>query len=111
QVTHGDVGLAVTLESRNEAGHTIDEPNSSLLDQHHHAGRRGNDFGQRSEVEDRVERHRLAGRHQRSIADRFLVDDAVADADQHHGTRQTFLLDVAPYQRLDSFQHGWYRRG
>ena len=51
--------FAVALEAGDERRHAIAEPESALLDQHHHARRRRHDLGQRREVEDRVERHRL----------------------------------------------------
>ena len=93
--------LAVALESRNERRHAIDQAELALLDQHHHARRRRHHLGQRSDVEDRVERHRLGRRHQRPVADRLLIDDAVADADEDDGARQPLLADLVAHQRLD----------
>ena len=54
-----------------------------------------------SQVEHRVERHRLGQRHQRPVADRFLINDAIADANQDDGARQAFLADLVANQRLD----------
>ena len=101
QVADGDVGFAVALESRNEGRHAIDEAQLALLDQHHHARRRRHHLGQGGDVEHRVERHRLGRRHQRPVADRFLINDAIADANQDDGARQAFLADLVANQRLD----------
>ena len=52
--------LAVALEARDVRRDTRSFSRMrALLDQHHHAGRRRHDLGQRREIEDRVERHRL----------------------------------------------------
>ena len=82
----------------------IDQPQLALLDQHHHAGGRRHHLGQRREIEDRVERHRFARRHLRAVADRLLVDDAVAQADEHDCPGQPPLLDLLADQRLDRVQ-------
>ena len=42
--------------------HAIGQPDPAVLDQLHHARRRRHDLGERREVEDRVERHRLGRR-------------------------------------------------
>jgi hypothetical protein len=104
QMADGDIGLAVPFETRDERRDAIDQANLPVLDQHHHAGGRGHDLRQRSEIEHRVEGHRLAGRHQGAVADGLLVHDTIAHTDQDHCTGQPLLLDLLPDQRLDCLQ-------
>ena len=101
KMTDGDVTFAVAFEARDVGGHTIAQSNASLLDQDHDAGGRGDDLGQRGQVEHRVERHRLGVRHERAIADRFLIEDLVAPAHEHDRARQLLLLDRRADERLD----------
>jgi VWFA-related protein len=88
QVANRDVPFAVSLESRDEGGDAVVQPDAAVLDEDHHAGRRRDPFGERCDIEDRVRRHRLDRRHQCAVADRLLVDDAVAVADEHHRSRE-----------------------
>ncbi len=97
----GDVGLPVPLEPGNERRNAIVQTHLAALHEQHHARRGRHDFGQRREVEDRIERHRLDGRHQRPIADRFLIQHPIAPANQHDGARELLLGDRALDERLD----------
>ncbi len=83
QMPDRDGALAVALEARHEAGHGIVEPNPSLLYQPHHRRRRRNDFGQRRQVEDRVQRHPFRRGIDGAIAVCLFVQHLVAAADEH----------------------------
>ena len=72
-----------------------------LLDEHHDAGRRRHDLGERRQIEDRVERHRLGRRHERAITERLLIEHAIAAADEHDGAGQLLLRDGLAHERLD----------
>ena len=54
--------LPYFANSGNELRDRIGQPDPALLHQHHHRRRRRDDLRQRRQVEDRVERHRLARR-------------------------------------------------
>ena len=103
--------FAVALEAGHERRHPVAQAELALLDQHHHAGRRRHDLGERGEVEDRVERHRLDRRDQRAAADRLLIEDPVAAADQHHRAGQLLLGDCLLHERLDRVEPALVDRG
>ena len=69
-------------------GDAVAQPDPPFLDQHHHAGRRRDHLGERRQVEDGVERHRLDLRHERAVADGLLIHDLVAAPDQDHRARK-----------------------
>ena len=93
QVADGDVGLAIALEPGNERGDPIVHPDPAVLHQLHHARRRGDHLGQRRQVENGVERHRLDRRLDRAVADGLLVEHAIAASDQHDGAGQLLVGD------------------
>ena len=99
-----DVALAVALEPGNEGRHRIVQAHAALLDQLHHRRRRRDDLGQRGEVEDRVERHRLGRRHDRALAVRLFEDDRVAAPDEHDRARRLFPPRWRPTTGLDRCQ-------
>ncbi len=93
--------LVVALESRDVVETRSVRRTRAVLDQLHHAGRRRHDLGQRRDVEDRVERHRLGRRLDGAPADRLLIDDAIAAADEHDGARELLLGDRLFDERRD----------
>ena len=104
QVANRDVGLAIPLEPGDEGGDAVNQPQFAPLDQQHDAGRRGDGLGQRRKIEDRIERHRFARGQERTIANRLLVDEAVAQADEHDRARKPLLCDVLSHERLDRIE-------
>ena len=78
------------------------ELHGAALDERHHRERRAERLGQRGNVEDRVEGHRLGIRHERAPAERPLVQDLVAEPDQDDGARHL----TGRRDRLDRFVDG-----
>ncbi len=83
----------MALESRNERGDAIVQPDLAFIDQDHHAGGRRDHFGERCEIEDRVRRHRLGRLDKSAPADCFVIQRALAEADEHDRSRQPPLGD------------------
>jgi hypothetical protein len=93
EVADGDVALAVAFEAGNVGRDAVIQPDPPVLHKHHHGRRGGHDLGERGEVEDRVQGHRLGRRFDGAPPERLLVEDLVAAADDHDGPRQLSRLD------------------
>ena len=93
KIAHRDAVLAVLGEIRNERGDRIGEPDLAFFHQHHHRRRGRDDFRERRDVEDRVERHRLARGLDRATAVRLAQHDRVAAADDDDGAGELAFLD------------------
>ncbi len=93
QLANGDGALAVAPELGDELRDRIGQANPPLLHQLHHAGGRRHDFGQGGQIEDRVFGHRLLNRPDRAPAERPVIHDRVAAADQDDGAGQFVARD------------------
>src|ERR1700682_2630630 len=92
QIANRDVALAA-LELRNVVGDLVVQAELALLEELHQR-RRGSDYlGQRREVEDGVDSHRLGSGNQRTLAVSFAMYDLAVMADQKHRARKPALLD------------------
>ena len=76
--------LPVALEAGDVGRDAIGKPQLSVFNQLHHRGRRGDDLGERGEIEDRVERHRLDRRPESTVPHRLAVHHAIADSRDDH---------------------------
>jgi hypothetical protein len=94
----------VPLETGNETGDAIVQSDFALVDEDHHARRCRNHLCQRREVEDRVRGHLLGAGKNSTSADGLVVDGAIADADEHHRSRQLLGGDGILDQRLDRIE-------
>jgi len=104
QLSNRNVALAVALEAGNIRCHPIAQADAALLDEHHHARRRGDDLGQRRQIEDGVERHRLDRRRDGAIADGLLIEDSIASADEDNRARQLPVGNRLAYKWLDRIE-------
>jgi hypothetical protein len=85
QMAEGDAGFAVDAEVVEEARDAIVELHLPVAHQHHHGDRRRERLGQRREIEDRFEPHRMAIWNDRAEPECALEGDVVAGA--HHDRR------------------------
>jgi hypothetical protein len=103
-------------EFRNERRDRVVQTHLTVFDQHHDRRGRRHDFGERRQIEHRVERHGLALRRHGAVAVGLSKHDPVAVADQHHGPRQFVVGDGLVHDRVDALQpleidSGWSRSG
>ena len=84
EVADRDAGLSVSLESRYEIRDGIVETDTPLLYQPNDCGGRRNHFGQRCEVEDRIDRHHLRRRIDSALTVGLLEQDLVPTTDQNN---------------------------
>ena len=104
QVANGDAVLAVLRELGNERRHRIGQADAALFHQHHHGRRGGHHLGQRRQVEDRVQRHRLGRRLHRALAVRLPERDLIATAHHDHGAGKLPGLDRVGDDLVDAVQ-------
>ena len=73
----------------------IGQPHAALLDQHHHAVVVATTLV--SDARSKIVSSVIGSGDgtQRAVAERLLIDDAIAAADQHDGARQAFLRAIA----------------
>jgi hypothetical protein len=95
---------AINCRTRDVSRDAIRQAHAPVLDQFHDAGRRRHDLGQRGDVENGVEGHRLRRRVNGAPADRLLVDDTIAAADEHDRARQLLLGDRLFHDRGDRLE-------
>ena len=86
QMLDRDPVLAVTRKFGQVGRDAVAEPETPLLDENHHAGRRRHHLRQRRQIEDGVGRHRLRRPIHRARTERPLVDDLPSVPDDDHGT-------------------------
>ena len=106
QVTDGDRGLVELAEPGHELRDRIAQPDLSLLDELHHAGRRRDDFRERREIEDGVLGHRLRRRRDGALTERAAIGDRITAADQHHRAGQLVPRDRGLDERRDRRETG-----
>ncbi len=85
--------LPYFAELRDERRDRIREADAPVLDQHHHRGRRRDDLGERGQIEDGVDRHRLGHGLEGAAAIGAAEHDGVTAADQHDRARQAVRGD------------------
>ena len=93
QVTDRDALLAILPELRDVRRDRLVEPEAPFLDEPHHGDGRCDDLRERRDIEHGVGRHRLTGRHERAVTERFPIRRVVAPADEHHCPGQLPCLD------------------
>ena len=104
QVPDGNAILPVALEAGDVGRDAIGKPQLSVFNQLHHRGRRGDDLGERGEIEDRVERHRLDRRPKGTVPHRLAVHHAIADSRDDHRAGKLAIGNRLRHQRLDQRQ-------
>jgi hypothetical protein len=102
EMANRDAALAIPIESRHQRRHWIVEPEPARFDQLHYRGRRGHHLGQRREIEDRIDGHRLDRGNDGAPAVRFLEQNAIAATHQHHGSRRRTGLHGVVHHPIDS---------
>ena len=85
--------LPFSREFGNVFRHRIVDPDFALLHQLHHRSGGGHDFGERSDVENRVHGHGLAARFERAIAEGLAVDHLSVVPDQQHRAGNLMVVD------------------
>src|SRR5688572_9650129 len=101
-MTNRDIALAVTLEPWNVGRYRIIQPHAALLHQSHYGGRCRHDLGQRGEIEDCVEGHRLRRRNDRPLSVRLLEEDFVSTPDEDDGSRSLLCGNRLFDQAIDA---------
>ena len=86
QLAHRDRVLTVDGKFRPVFGDGVVELQLPAFDQLHDGGGGGDDLGQRGEIEQRVDRHRLLFRLLEAIAEGFAIGYALVVADDDHRT-------------------------
>ena len=106
QLLDGDRFLAVALEAGQVIRHAVSQPKGAILDERHH-GRGGcHHLGERRQVEQRIDGHRLARRANRPQAERFPVDGPAPVGHQHDGAGKIARQDRLLHDRSDPRQAG-----
>jgi len=82
QMLDGDFVFAVGCEFGQVFGDGVGEGELAALGEDHDGGGGGDDFGERSEIENSVRRHRGFGRLDGAHAEGFAIDDFVLVADE-----------------------------
>ena len=95
------LAFPVALKAGDEGRNRIVQPDPALIDEDHHARGCRDDFRQRREVEDRVQRHGLRRRNNSALADRFVIHRAIGEAYEHDRARQFPVGDGLLDQRLN----------
>src|SRR5262245_13358142 len=95
QLFDADVLLAHFAEFRDVARDRVTESNQPALDQDHHRGRRGHDFGERSQIEDRINGHRFWLRLEGAIAICAPPDDLTLTPNDNDSAGSLFLCDLS----------------
>ena len=111
QVTNRDPVLAVPFEARDVGADAIGQPDAAILDQRHHRRRRRHHLGERGDVENRVERHRLRRGLHRAVAEGATIEHLVSAAGDDDGAGNLSGGDRLLDQRLDQREPRRVERG
>src|SRR5262249_38063376 len=106
QLSNRDVVFAVGAELGDVARDRVFQAELARLHQMQHAGRGGHHFGERRQIEQRVDGHGLPARRQRAIAERFLVDDAPVVPHSQNSTGYAVIIDLLLDQTIDGREVG-----
>ncbi len=102
QIAERDTDLTVHAEIVAEARDAIVEAELAVAHQHHDGDRGRQRLGQRRQVEDGLDAHRLAVGSDRAEAEGALEGDRVAAADHDRGAGNNLLLDRFSESAFDS---------
>ena len=101
-----DLVFAVRGELRHIARKRIVETNFAFLEETHDGRRRGEELGERGEIENRVGSHALAMRDERAFAECFAVNHMAAMADEKNASGDFAILDGGFDNRVENRKIG-----
>ena len=106
QVANRDRLFSLTGELRQMPAHRIVEPKLAAFNQQHHARRGRQRLGERGQIEDRIDRHRLALRLDAAIAKGPQESDLALSRDEHHAAGHLLGCQRFDDDRFDLGQFG-----